>query len=353
MTDSDSQDFDFKAAGRRSPVKNRTVIQPSTKTRRSQTRSTHFDDRAISQNGVLRDRTSSIFQRKPIKTSTTVTSSSTNLDINRGVYDRMGETNDQPTKARSSKAKSKPSRTKPPPKTDKKPQIGTGKKVELNFLAAFKGRKGARSEWVKASLEQKYLASQKTDNWFPDGNDFEEMANLGRRPNSKNMTVHTSLDVMIQLALIGSKSPGTVDRVNIFAHGADNMGEISMDGTVSHKGVDWPEKYFPGATFNHALFDITSDPDRLIKPHGGKEISVTNIKNAFAPRAHVYVYACHAGLTDEYLKQLSIAFGVPVKGFSTEILYGLHKDNTGKIIRDFGSSRDHMHRDFHDIEGAR
>jgi hypothetical protein len=65
-----------------------------------------------------------------------------------------------------------------------------------------------------------------------------------------------------------------------------------------------------------------------------QDITIDRVRAAFREDAQIIIFACHLGLTKEYLDKLSKLFGVKVRGFEKAVAYTLWSNSRGdRIIR--------------------
>lgn len=151
----------------------------------------------------------------------------------------------------------------------------------------------------------------KAQKWSPSSRDLEAAAT-----NSGGGTGIASLAELI--TAIGKKKPGTIDELGIITHASSSY--FSLTGKVFTSGAKLPDVFLTDAG--------RVDVDTL----RGMKGRIDAVKDRFAAKAQIVLYACHSGLDDSLLDAMAQAFGVCVYGFSQEVSYLVQWTEPGKRI---------------------
>ena len=135
---------------------------------------------------------------------------------------------------------------------------------------------------------------------------------------------------------IGRHKAGTIRNLNIFTHASD--GYIAMSGRVTEDNVSFSPD--DRAELNDSLLGDKEEIARTVfGPRGMTEkqkfledITIANVREAFAKDGEIVIYACHGGLDKKYLGRIAKLFGVKVKGFTKMIRYTPKTTKDGKRI---------------------
>ncbi|HEX3846098.1 MAG TPA: hypothetical protein VHV81_01850, partial [Steroidobacteraceae bacterium] len=210
-----------------------------------------------------------------------------------------------------------PASTLPRRATQKAP-AKTVKPVELNIVGIF------ASPWKGKSSKQILDAAQSED-WFPSEENVEFARSGSKGDIWREGDIYT---LFYKLGKLARKSPKSIHTLNIFTHG--DKGYVGLSGRVTFE-----PKLNPGFRGNvyldggHAEFskdlieDILYEESRTVfrtksmtEDAAYKEnVTLEDVRGAFASDAEVVIYACHAGLDQQYLARMANLLGARVTGF--------------------------------------
>ncbi|WP_218511796.1 hypothetical protein [Variovorax sp. dw_308] len=228
---------------------------------------------------------------------------------------------------------------------------------ELDVLGMY------RSYWAGRSNTEKFQAALPREErirrgikhldreWYPDTEDFHRVEAAGKAKQSVVKRMATPEALVGMLGEIGSKNPGTVSRVNIFAHG-NNEGDFALSGRVSENNVLWSEADLQGAAFAEKFFAEANDPLTVYWGTGKSGHSLAEARQAFSKDGVVVVYACHSAINSVDLVRLSGALGVPVAGFNKELVFKVDQTKSGDLSIELGIDGvpESFERDFHQLD---
>lgn len=189
---------------------------------------------------------------------------------------------------------------------------------------------------------------------------MKEFAAQGSTKGTQTLDVAEINALFRQLGEIGRHHPRTISRLNFFAHGADD-GTIWVSGEVIKDNVDFIDSKF--SLSNQNMLDA-ENPNQLYDPVKKRKltpaeqkksmdenITIVDVRQAFAADATVVVYACHSALDEEYLGTLGKLFGTRIQGFKKMTVWNLKWNDKNRITeRRFGlqDSPTFVH-DFHQL----
>jgi len=189
---------------------------------------------------------------------------------------------------------------------------------------------------------------------------MKEFAAQGTRKGTQILDVLEINALFRQLGEIGRNHPRTISRLNFFAHGADD-GTIWVSGKVTNDNVDFVDSKF--SLSNQNMLDA-EDTNRVYDPlkkapltaaekakSMKEDITITDVRQAFAADATVVVYACHSAVDDEYLGKLGKLFGSRIQGFKKMTVWNLKWNDKNQITeRRFGlEDSPTLVNDFHQL----
>jgi len=176
------------------------------------------------------------------------------------------------------------------------------RQTELNVYASFKS-----GPW-KSDAEILAAINSNKDEWFPGQDELFAVAKGGKGiPEGVE-------NVWNLLCAIARHRP---TRLNIFTHAVS--GYIGLSGRVIKGNVVFDTA--PATEVNDEIISNADAEGFTFSDAKSKNITFKQVRDALGKHAVIVIYACHAGLDLNYLKQIARALDVTVKGFRDEIRY--------------------------------
>jgi hypothetical protein len=138
------------------------------------------------------------------------------------------------------------------------------------------------------------VSDAQSGNWSPTSLDFQAAAQMSGTPLAA-----ANLDDV--LAQIGKQKPGAIERLGIVSHALEGEG-IGLSGYFTREGDNLTTHIS-----RQTIIDIATLQNR--------QSDINQVRDRFAKRAFITLFACTTGLEADYLVAWDQSFGVECRGF--------------------------------------
>jgi hypothetical protein len=193
----------------------------------------------------------------------------------------------------------------------KKKQVRTQGKTVILVAGGFDGY-NSEAEEIEA------IKSTKIDRWEPHSADFRATA---RFSTGESHPITTSAGFFEQL----QGTQGKIARIVFIGHGNQSM--LGLSGTRGEMGIQ----------FTQWLDDSALDENQ--------STIVQSIQPKLDKNATIDIFACHVGVTPEFMKKIAVTFNRCVRGFSGPVFWQAPINDEGTKITNRGlvsSDNDHF-----------